>query len=68
MKNGRGRKWKNVAGVKRVLVANFTFKGEKTMNFDAIMTVAQCDRYIAMFQNIREVSSALIARRALLVA
>ena len=36
------------------------------MNFDNLMTVAQCDQYIAMFQNIGEVPPALIARRAFL--
>ena len=36
------------------------------MNFDTIMTVAQCDQYIAMFQDIGEVPPALIARRAFL--
>ena len=36
------------------------------MNFDNLMTVAQCDQYIAMFQSLGEVPPALIARRALL--
>ena len=36
------------------------------MNFDTIMTVAQCDQYIAMFQNLGEVPPALVARRAFL--
>ena len=36
------------------------------MNFDNLMTVAQCDQYIDMFKKIGEVPPALIARRALL--
>lgn len=36
------------------------------MNFDNLMTVAQCDQYIAMFQNLGEVPPELVARRALL--
>lgn len=36
------------------------------MNFDTIMTVAQCDQYIAMFQNLGEMPPELIARRAFL--
>ena len=36
------------------------------MNFDTIMTVAQCDQYIAMFQNIGGVPPELIARREFL--
>ena len=36
------------------------------MNFDNLMTVAQCDQYIDMFQKIGEVPPALIARREFL--
>ena len=37
------------------------------MDFDKLMTVAQCDQYIAMFQNLGEVPQALLDRRAFLV-